>query len=67
MSPNETEKDISLTWKDKQGEQQLCECVCVCEREREREKERERGRERERERETDRQMEQVVGMIEQTA
>ena len=47
MSPNETEKDISLTWKDKQGEQQLCECVCVCvcEREREREREREMGQE----------------------
>ena len=44
MSPNETEKDISLTWKDKQGEQQLCECVCVCERERERERERDGAR-----------------------
>ena len=30
MSQNGTEKDISLTWKDKQGEQQLCVCVLVC-------------------------------------
>ncbi|SBO15114.1 hypothetical protein ANAPC1_01492 [Anaplasma phagocytophilum] len=40
MSQNGTEKYISLTWKDKQGEQQLCVCefvylsvcvfVCVC-------------------------------------
>ena len=29
MSQNGTENDISLTWKDKQGEQQLCVCVCV--------------------------------------
>ena len=53
MSQNGTEKYISLTWKDKQGEQQLCVCefvylsvcvcVCVCE------------------------MQQEVGMDEQTA
>ena len=30
MSQNGTEKYISLTWKDKQGEQQLCMCVWVC-------------------------------------
>ena len=36
VSQNGTEKYISLTWKDKQGEQQLCMCefvylsVCVC-------------------------------------
>ena len=29
MSQNKTEKDVSLTWKDKQGKQQLCVCVCV--------------------------------------
>ena len=28
MSQNTTEKDVSLTWKDKQGKQQLCVCVC---------------------------------------
>ena len=57
VSQNGTEKYISLTWKDKQGEQQLrvcefvylsvcvfvCVCVCVCE------------------------MQQEVGMDEQTA
>ena len=30
MSQNGTEKDISLIWKDKQGEQQLCVCVSLC-------------------------------------
>ena len=30
MSQNGTEIDISLTWKDKQGEQQLCVCAWVC-------------------------------------
>jgi hypothetical protein len=29
MSQNKTEKDVSLTWKDKQGKEQLCVCVCV--------------------------------------
>ena len=30
MSQNRTEKDVSLTWKDEQGQQELCVCVCVC-------------------------------------
>jgi hypothetical protein len=29
MSQNKTEKDVSLTWKDNQGKEQLCVCVCV--------------------------------------
>ena len=28
MSQTRTEKDISLTWKDKQGQQEPCACVC---------------------------------------
>ena len=30
MSQNRTEKDVSLTWKDEQGQQELCVCMCVC-------------------------------------
>ena len=40
MSQNRTEKDVSFTWKDNQGKQELClslslslcmyVCVCVC-------------------------------------
>ena len=30
MSETRTEKKVSLTWKDEQGQQELCVCVCVC-------------------------------------
>ena len=30
MSESRTEKEVSLTWKYEQGQQELCVCVCVC-------------------------------------
>ena len=30
MSESRTKKEVSLTWKDEQGQQELCVCVCVC-------------------------------------
>ena len=30
MSQNRTEKEVSLTWKDEQGQKELFVCVCVC-------------------------------------
>ena len=30
MSQTRAENDVSLTWKDKQGQQESCVFVCVC-------------------------------------